>query len=42
MTGAIRFGFATDTYDAEGEQVARAHEVKVTLEEVVDGRSRHL
>jgi tRNA pseudouridine55 synthase len=33
--GSIRFGFVTDTYDAEGEQVGTAQEVKVTLEEVV-------
>jgi tRNA pseudouridine55 synthase len=33
--GSIRFGFATDTYDAEGEQVGPAHEVNVTLEEVI-------
>jgi tRNA pseudouridine55 synthase len=33
--GSIRFGFATDTYDAEGEQVGPGHEVKVTLEEVM-------
>ena len=32
--GEIRFGFATDTYDAEGEQVGDACEVKVTLEQV--------
>ena len=33
--GSIRFGFATDTYDAEGEQSGPLHEVKVTLEEVI-------
>ncbi len=32
--GSIRFGFATDTYDADGEAVGAAREVKVTLEEV--------
>ena len=32
--GTIRFGFATDTYDAEGEAVGVAQEVQVTLEEV--------
>ncbi len=32
--GSIRFGFATDTYDADGEPVAAPREVKVTLEEV--------
>lgn len=32
--GEIRFGFATDTYDAEGEFVGPIQEVKVNLEEV--------
>jgi tRNA pseudouridine55 synthase len=32
--GSIRFGFATDTYDAEGDQVRPSQEVKVTLEQV--------
>ena len=32
--GAIRLGFATDTYDAEGEQAGDVFEVKVTLEEL--------
>jgi tRNA pseudouridine55 synthase len=32
--GTIRFGFATDTYDADGEEVGPASEVKVTLEEL--------
>jgi tRNA pseudouridine55 synthase len=32
--GEIRFGFATDTYDADGEQVGEVSGVKVTLEEV--------
>jgi tRNA pseudouridine55 synthase len=32
--GEIRFGFATDTYDAEGEQVGDACDVKVTLEQL--------
>jgi len=32
--GEIRFGFATDTYDAEGEPVGAQQEVRVTLEEV--------
>jgi tRNA pseudouridine55 synthase len=32
--GEIRFGFATDTYDAEGEPVGTHQEVRVTLEEV--------
>ncbi len=34
--GVIRFGFATDTYDAEGEPAAAAQAVKVSLEEVRD------
>jgi tRNA pseudouridine55 synthase len=32
--GMIRFGFATDTYDAEGEPLGPAQTVKVTLEEL--------
>jgi tRNA pseudouridine55 synthase len=32
--GVIRLGFATDTYDAEGEQTGEISEVKVILEEV--------
>lgn len=32
--GAIRFGFATDTYDAEGEPSSPPQTVKVTLEEL--------
>jgi len=32
--GTIRFGFATDTYDAEGDPVGEPLEVKVTLEEL--------
>lgn len=32
--GVIRLGFATDTYDAEGEQTGDSFEVKVTLEEL--------
>jgi tRNA pseudouridine55 synthase len=32
--GVIRFGFATDTYDAEGEATSAAQIVKVSLEEV--------
>lgn len=32
--GVIRFGFATDTYDAEGEPLAEPQIVKVTLEEL--------
>ena len=33
-TGTIRFGFSTDTYDAEGEPSSAPREVSVTLEEV--------
>ncbi len=32
--GAIRFGFATDTYDADGYSVGETHTVEVNLEEV--------
>jgi tRNA pseudouridine55 synthase len=31
--GKIRFGFATDTYDADGDPLGSPQEVKVTLEE---------
>jgi tRNA pseudouridine55 synthase len=34
--GVIRFGFATDTYDAEGEPTSPASEVKVSLEQIRD------
>lgn len=33
-TGAIRFGFATDTYDAEGEPLTAVSEPQITLEAV--------
>jgi tRNA pseudouridine55 synthase len=33
-TGTIRFGFATDTYDAEGERVGPAAEPDLTLDQV--------
>ena len=33
-TGAIRFGFATDTYDAEGEMTGEITEPRVSLEQV--------
>lgn len=33
-TGTIRFGFATDTYDADGEQVGEKVEPALTLEQV--------
>jgi tRNA pseudouridine55 synthase len=32
--GEIRFGFATDTYDAEGEPVGTPQQVQVTLEDL--------
>jgi tRNA pseudouridine55 synthase len=32
--GTIRFGFATDTYDADGDPAGPLQEVKVTLEDV--------
>ena len=32
--GAIRFGFATDTYDAEGEPVGEPQEPSLTLEQI--------
>jgi tRNA pseudouridine55 synthase len=32
--GTIRLGFATDTYDCDGEPAGSAHEVHVTLEEI--------
>ncbi|MGB8477695.1 MAG: tRNA pseudouridine(55) synthase TruB [Acidobacteriaceae bacterium] len=33
-TGTIRFGFATDTYDADGEAVGECVDPKLTLEEI--------
>ena len=33
-TGTIRFGAATDTYDAEGEVVGEARQLRMTLEEL--------
>src|SRR5215469_13537193 len=33
-TGTIRFGFATDTYDAEGERVGECLQPELTLEKV--------
>lgn len=38
--GVIRFGFATDTYDAEGEPLAEPQTVKATLKEVQEIASR--
>src|SRR5437660_5799320 len=34
--GVIRFGFSTDTYDAEGEAVGPQRDVQVSLEELRD------
>ena len=39
-TGTIRFGFATDTYDAEGETVGECVEPALTLEEVRTAAAR--
>ncbi len=39
-TGTIRFGFATDTYDAEGERVGEAVEPALTLEQVRTAAAR--
>src|SRR5437762_294310 len=33
-TGTIRFGYATDTYDSEGERVGECVEPALTLEQV--------
>ena len=38
--GTIRFGFATDTYDAEGEPTSPAHEVAVSLDQLRQLASR--
>jgi tRNA pseudouridine55 synthase len=38
--GVIRFGFSTDTYDAEGEPTSPARTVQVSLEELGDLASR--
>src|SRR4051794_13387969 len=35
--GVIRFGFETDTYDAEGERTSEVAEVNVTLEQLQRG-----
>src|SRR5271165_7099515 len=37
--GTIRLGFATDTYDADGDQVGATSDVQVTLEEIRDAAS---
>jgi tRNA pseudouridine55 synthase len=39
-TGAIRFGFATDTYDAEGEPVGPVATPELTLEQVRGAAAR--
>jgi tRNA pseudouridine55 synthase len=41
-TGTIRFGFATDTYDAEGRATGESLPVSVTLEQVRCAASRFL
>ena len=38
--GVIRFGFATDTYDAEGEPLAAPQAVKATLEQLKETARR--
>src|SRR5712692_12071654 len=40
--GVIRFGFATDTYDAEGEPVAEPQEASLTVQQVRDLAGRFL
>jgi tRNA pseudouridine55 synthase len=37
--GEIRFGFSTDTYDAEGEQTSESSDVQVTLEQLREAAS---
>ena len=39
-TGTIRFGFATDTYDAEGEPIGPVVEPELTLEQVREASVR--
>ncbi len=39
-TGSIRFGFATDTYDAEGEPTGPVHQPELSLERVRDAAAR--
>ena len=39
-TGTIRFGFATDTYDAEGERIGAAVEPELTLERICEAAKR--
>jgi tRNA pseudouridine55 synthase len=33
-SGTIRFGFSTDTYDAQGQQTSEPHPVSLTLEQI--------
>lgn len=40
--GVIRFGFATDTYDAEGEMVGTERDMELNLEQVRDLASRFI
>jgi tRNA pseudouridine55 synthase len=40
--GAIRLGFATDTYDADGEPIGSPESVKVTLEQLRQGAAEFL
>lgn len=39
--GTIRFGFATDTYDAQGDPVGEPRPVAITLEEVREAAARY-
>lgn len=41
-TGTIRFGWATDTYDAEGERVGEARTPELTLEDVRAEAARYV
>jgi tRNA pseudouridine55 synthase len=41
-TGTIRFGFATDTYDADGERVGPQTEPTLSLDEVRGAAARYL
>ncbi len=40
--GEIRFGFATDTYDSDGDRVGEVSRVSVTLEQVREAAARFL
>jgi tRNA pseudouridine55 synthase len=39
-TGTLRFGFATDTYDADGQPVSEPADVRLTLEQIRAAASR--